>query len=666
MAVEEEYHKRGTRGGAYNKKRVWWELQEQVIDEVEQRFGFTPPKLQWEPGSEVQLVALRAWNRDIADQRWEELHRWHQPTALRIRAIREEERRAAAIGAASANPVPATPTSPAPSTPPQQQQTAQPSSTQQARSPAEAWLSAPDLPTARTAALGAVPDSAPRARASTTSPRSVSRQVLRAAYSRVRIVLRSRSRSRTPTPIQEAAALGAAGELSSREPSGARRTPRPETRRSSRGRSRSVPSRTSPTDRPIVLAPRSSAYPTVRIDRTGTWTLQREQPSGAPRPVAGRAHSRLPQFSDPHELPTDVWLRPEAYGERSRSPTPNYGRAEVYHLGDYSDEDPAHTAEDLLSGRAAFREGEVYEAPFHTNTVPALSSASAAKATAKCEPRPKARGSVAGFLASSRGRIPNKARSSSPPRLAALPARKVSVPADNRPGSHIRFKQPPASLRSSSRGQGAAFGAPDPPWRQPPRREPPKPPPPRRESHGIPDPPPRPPLADRKTLNIVLDWHGVLDVNIRSGGRLHPQIVDGLIRLQTAHGPFNWIICSYCGAERERTTAPEIATARVHLAYKGIYVGTTQFTRSRVGVAGKANLLHGWAAHILVDDNATICREARLTGAHAFRAYPSQGVQGTLDALIAVEQWLDQADRANMQPARALTAAELLEEVRRY
>ena len=51
MAVEEEYHKRGTRGGAANKKRVWWELQEDVIDEVEQRFGFTPPKLQWEPGS---------------------------------------------------------------------------------------------------------------------------------------------------------------------------------------------------------------------------------------------------------------------------------------------------------------------------------------------------------------------------------------------------------------------------------------------------------------------------------------------------------------------------------------------------------------------------------------------------------------------------------------
>ena len=59
MAVEEEYHKRGTRGGAANKKRVWWELQEDVIYEVQQRFGFTPPKLQWEQGSEVQLAALR-------------------------------------------------------------------------------------------------------------------------------------------------------------------------------------------------------------------------------------------------------------------------------------------------------------------------------------------------------------------------------------------------------------------------------------------------------------------------------------------------------------------------------------------------------------------------------------------------------------------------------
>ena len=135
--------------------------QEEVIDEVEQRFGFTPPKLQWEPGSEVQLAALRAWNRDVTEQRWEELHRWHQPTALRIRAIREEERRAAATGAAGADTVPATPSSPTPSTPPQQQQAAHPSVAQQA-SPAEAWLSAPASPTARTAAHGAVAGTAPR------------------------------------------------------------------------------------------------------------------------------------------------------------------------------------------------------------------------------------------------------------------------------------------------------------------------------------------------------------------------------------------------------------------------------------------------------------------------------------------------------------------------
>ncbi|CAJ1370157.1 unnamed protein product [Effrenium voratum] len=55
---------------AANKKRVWWELQEDVIDEVQQRFGLTPPKLQWEQGSEVQLAALRAWNRDVTEQRW--------------------------------------------------------------------------------------------------------------------------------------------------------------------------------------------------------------------------------------------------------------------------------------------------------------------------------------------------------------------------------------------------------------------------------------------------------------------------------------------------------------------------------------------------------------------------------------------------------------------
>ena len=114
----------------------------------------------------------------------------------------------------------------------------------------------------------------------------------------------------------------------------------------------------------------------------------------------------------------------------------------------------------------------------------------------------------------------------------------------------------------------------------------------------------------------------MLDMNIRSGGRLHPQIVDGLVRLQTTHGPFNWIICSNCGVERERTTAPEIVIA------KGIYVGTTQFTRSRVAVAGKANLLHGWAAYILMDDNATICREARLTDRTLSGRTPARGCRG--------------------------------------
>ena len=182
-----------------------------------------------------------------------------------------------------------------------------------------------------------------------------------------------------------------------------------------------------------MLAPRSSAYPTVRIDRTGTWTLQREQPSGAPREFAGRARSRLPQFRHPHELPTDVWLRPEAYGERSSSSTPNYGNAEVYHLADYSDGDAAHNTEDLLSGRAAFRAGGVYEAPFHRPTSPAPPPAPATKATAKFGTRPAARGTVGAFFASSRGRVLSKARSSSPPRSAVPPARKASVPASSRP-----------------------------------------------------------------------------------------------------------------------------------------------------------------------------------------------------------------------------------------
>ena len=442
MAVEQEYHKRGTRGGAANKKRVWWELQEDVIDEVQQRFGFTPPKLQWEQGSEVQLAALRAWNRDVTEQRWEELHRWHQPTALRIRAIREEERRAAATGAAGANPVPATPSSPTPSTPPQQQ-AAQPSVAQQA-SPAEAWLSAPALPTARTAAQGAVTGTASRRRTSTTSPRSVSRQVLRAVYSQVPIVLRSRSRSRTPTPIQEA------------------------------GRRVENLQNSSPDDQSILAwqikeCAIKDLQPTGRSRwRQGARPIRRSASTG---PARGHCRGSSPPALHGHlpAEPAHVYRSSVILTscQRTCGSAPNYGNAEVYHLADYTDGDTVYNTEDLLSGRAAFRAGGVYEAPFHRPTVPASPPAPATKATVKCGTRPAARGTVAAFLASSRGRVLSKARSSSPPRLAAPPARKASVPANSWPGPHIRYKQPPASLRLPPKGQGAAFGAPDPPWRQP-------------------------------------------------------------------------------------------------------------------------------------------------------------------------------------------------------
>ena len=115
MADGDGYQYRGTR--ASNKKRAWWDLQEAVIDEAREKFGLSPPKLQQEADLEVQL----AWNRDNTGQPWEKLRIWHQPTALRIRAIRERQR-AAAIGAASASPTPGTPTSPAPTTPQSQQQ----------------------------------------------------------------------------------------------------------------------------------------------------------------------------------------------------------------------------------------------------------------------------------------------------------------------------------------------------------------------------------------------------------------------------------------------------------------------------------------------------------------------------------------------------------------
>ena len=646
MAVEEEYHKRGTRGGAANKKRVWWELQEDVIDEVQQRFGFTPPKLQWEQGSEVQLAALRAWNRDVTEQRWEELHRWHQPTALRIRAIREEERRAAATGAAGADTVPATPSSPTPSTPPQQQQAAHPSVAQQS-SPAEAWLSAPALPTARTAAHGAVAGTAPRRRTSTTSTRSVSRQVLRAVYSQVPIVLRSRSRSRTPTPIQEAAALGAAGESSSREPSGTRRTPRPTTSRSSRGRSRSVPSRTSPTDRPIVLAPRSSAYPTVRIDRTGTWTLQREQPSGAPRAFAGRARSRLPQFSDPHELPTDVWLLDLKLRERGglsgRLLRRGYSAQHRRFAFRQSSIPGGWGIRSTVSSTyiAGPTSGPCYES--HSKVWDAASGAGNSwsifgKQSRTCFEQSKIFfASTLSSTASQKSFCPCK-QPAWPTHQAQAAASIVEV-ATKRAGSSLWRSRPTLETTAKARATAASS-----------------------TKAGKPRDP-RSPTSD--TPREPED------------AQHRPGLARGARREHPLWGKASPTDRGRIGSSTDSSRSIQFDYLQLLWGRARANYGTgDRHSKGTLGLQGhlrwyntvhalQGNLLHGWAAHILVDDNATICREARLTGAHAFRAYPSQGVQGTLDALIAIEQWLDQTDRATIQPARALTTADLLEEVRR-
>ncbi|CAJ1376191.1 unnamed protein product [Effrenium voratum] len=233
-----------------------WELQEDVIDEVQQRFGFTPPKLQWEQGSEVQLAALRAWNRDVTEQRWEELHR--------------------------------------------------------CKSSACHSLVSDSLYTT-SAAAGLVVCSG-------------------FAYSEDRSPRRGDWYSSEEKDIYDLPTVSLSVKNSDTDPGG--HSPR-RGRRVEQSGAFGNPQNSSPDDQsiPAWQIEESSAYPTVRIDV--------DTAEGSPPALHGHLQAE-PAHVYRNELPTDVWLRPEAYGERSSSSTPNYGNAEVYHLEDYSDGDTVH------------------------------------------------------------------------------------------------------------------------------------------------------------------------------------------------------------------------------------------------------------------------------------------------------------------------------------
>ena len=141
--------------------------------------------------------------------------------------------------------------------------------------------------------------------------------------------------------------------------------------------------RGSVTRRPLILAPATEAFPTVRVDSQGAWVRVREPPSQpsfvrrAPPPprVQREAHQGDEEEAlsapDPYDLPDDAWLEPRAFRESHTSRGFPRG-VTVHSLSDSGEEAagqgaaPGAPAQPRAPpAKRPFERGEVVEAEAH-------------------------------------------------------------------------------------------------------------------------------------------------------------------------------------------------------------------------------------------------------------------------------------------------------------
>ena len=436
--------------------------------------------------------------------------------------------------------------------------------------------------------------------------------------------------------------------------------------------------------RPIVLAPQNSIYPVTMFDEHGTWVLVREAsqpPEAAPHRRAQRTSGQLRQ-ADPYLLADETWRDPprrSSTSSRSRSPDRRPAPAEHFRLDAYSsDEEPPQDAESIRTGRAAYVPRRVYEAPTHSEPI-ALHSR---RIGAVQPPPPKAAPKV---IFGSKPPLPKEI----PKAVSSVPA-KADIPRKSPPRarspvrtqSAFGHKAPPRGLnkaepRSKSSSNPPQFGyivKPPPPqvaqaaaasaatseagsrFRSPPRRAPLAPPPP-------PPPPGRP--VPPKELVVALDWHGVLDVG-QQGPHLNPEVIRHLVQFAADYAPINFIVLSFVGRAASEYRRREFQVALEHArTTSGLTFSAIKIVHERLGRGGKADALQGLGVHALIDDTASIVREAQKTGIAAFRNFPHFGPGGFANALENLGEFIESRNRQFIPAARGLHPSQYLEELHR-
>ena len=230
-----------------------------------------------------------------------------------------------------------------------------------------------------------------------------------------------------------------------------------------------------------------------------------------------------------------------------------------------------------------------------------------------------------------------------------------SKSSSNPPQSGYIVKPPPPQV-----AQAAAASAATPEagtrFRSPPRRAPPAPPPP---------PPPPERSVPPKELVIALDWHGVLDVG-QQGPHLNPEVIRHLIQFAADYAPINFIVLSFVGRAASEYRRREFQVALEHArTTTGLTFSAIKIVHERLGRGGKADALQGLGVHALIDDTASIVREAQKTGIAAFRNYPHFGPGGFGNALENLGEFIESRNRQFIPAARGLHPSQYLEEIHR-
>ena len=656
---------RGTRGGKGPRARLYNTLQQIVGDEYkrqDRRFRW----IRFADASKQQVEALFSWREsldswhlwDFDQEAFEVIQAADNAYQQRLASVEtagvvlpqgvQSQDRAAASGAAEAADWLRPPTPPS----------------------ASSWLQDSRTPL-------------PRIRPSAEERqvlRGAAKTALRGVYARAAETRRESSRERSPQRSRSPSPRR------SRSPSPPRRGPTAAAPVEHRAHSVDAlaregrPSRTSLATRPIVLAPQNSIYPVTRFDEHGTWVLVRE----ASQPREATSHRRAQRTSghlrqaDPYSLADETWRDPprrSSTSSRSRSPDRRPGPAEHYRLDAYSsEEEPPQDAESIRTGRSAYVPRRVYEAPTHTEPI-ALHSR---RIGAIQPPPPKAAPKVifgskpplpkelprAPSSAPAKADIPRK----SPPR-ARSPIRTQSAFGCKAPPRGLN-KAEPRSKSGSNPPQGYIVKPPPPQvvkaaaasaatseagtrFRSPPRRPPPAPPP----------PPARP--VPPKELTIALDWHGVLDVG-QQGPHLNPEVIRHLVQFAADYAPINFVVLSFVGRAASEYRRREFQVALEHArATSGLTFSAITIVHERLGRAGKADALLGLGAHVLIDDQAAIVREAQKTGIAAFRNFPHFGPSRFANALENVGEYIESRNRLFIPAARGLHPSQYLEELHR-